>query len=213
MTDTGSETSRESMLSWRVFLILLGLWLFGKLCSIPMLLETVPATRWLPTTPIAILLSVLVIRAGQFLSARSGLGLAFLDGWVEGGPVSHRLPRAVSLSFIIAITASLLFVGAVPLIIMVERGVPGIPGRLAELAAIYPGWWKGLLASIDAGISEELFYRYFFLSLVVWLLARIRKGGGLSRRTSIWIAIVITGLLFGWAHIDNLLGQGQHSFF
>jgi membrane protease YdiL (CAAX protease family) len=81
------------------------------------------------------------------------------------------------------------------------------------LAAIYPGWWRGLLASIDAGISEELFYRYLLLSLVVWLLGRIRKSGGLSRRTSIWIAIVATGLLFGWAHIDDTIGSGRHSAF
>jgi membrane protease YdiL (CAAX protease family) len=105
------------------------------------------------------------------------------------------------------------FVGAVPLIITVDRGASGVPGRLAELAAIYPGWWRGLLASIDAGIAEELFYRYLLLSLVVWLLGRIRKGGGFSRRTSIWIAIVATGLLFGWAHIDDMIGSGRHSAF
>jgi membrane protease YdiL (CAAX protease family) len=213
VTGTVSETSRASSLTWRVFLILFGLWFFGKLCSIPILLETVPATRWVATIPIALLLAVLVIRAAQFLSARTGLGLPFLEGWLEGRPAWHRLPRVVSLSFIIAIFTSLVFIGAVPLIITVDRGVSGVPGRLAELAAIFPGWWRGLLASVDAGISEELFYRYFLLSLVVWLLGRIRKGGGLSRRTSIWIAIVATGLLFGWAHIDEEIGTGRHTVF
>jgi membrane protease YdiL (CAAX protease family) len=213
VTGTASETSRESMLTWRVFLILFGLWFFGKLCSIPMLLETVPATRWLPTAPVGLVLAVLVIRVAQFLSARTGLGLPFLEGWLEGSPVWHRLPRAVSLSFVVAVLASLLFVAAVPLIVAVDRGVSGVPGRLAELAATYPGWWRGLLASIDAGISEELFYRYLLLSLVVWLLGLIRKGGGLSRRASVWIAILATGLLFGWAHIDDVIGTDRHSAF
>ncbi|MGD2152347.1 MAG: CPBP family intramembrane metalloprotease [Gemmatimonadales bacterium] len=213
MTGTASENSKDSTLTLSVFLILLGLWIAGKLCSIPMLLETVSATRWLPSIPIGLLLAALTIRAAQFLGARTGLGLPFLEGWLRGIPVWHRLPHTVSLSFVVAILASLLFVGAVPLVIAVDRGVAGVPGRLTELAATYPGWWKALLASVDAGISEELFYRYFLLSLVVWLLGRVRRGGGLSRRASVWIAIVLTGLLFGWAHIDDLVGSGQHSAF
>lgn len=211
MTGTASETSRDSTLSGKVFLVLLGLWIVGKLWSIPMLIETVPTTRWLPTIPVGLLLAVLLIRAAQFFGARTGLGLPFLEGWLRGRPVWHRLRRTVSLSFVVAIPASLLFVGAVPLIIAVDRGVSGVAGRLTELAATYPGWWKALLASIDAGISEELFYRYLLLSLVVWLLGRVRKGAGLSRRASVWIAIVATGLLFGWAHIDDVMGTDRHS--
>ncbi len=213
MKDAAAEPPRESTITLKVFWILFSLWLFGKLCSIPMLLETVPATRWLQTIPIGIVLAVLAIRVAQFFSARTGLGLPFLEGWLEGRPVWHRLRRAASLSCVVAIVTSLVFVGAVPLIITVDRGASGVPGRLAELAAIYPGWWRGLLASVDAGIAEELFYRYLLLSLVVWLLGWIRKGGGLSRRTSIWIAIVATGLLFGWAHIDDVFGTGRHSAF
>ncbi|UCC81852.1 MAG: CPBP family intramembrane metalloprotease [Gemmatimonadota bacterium] len=197
----------------KLFWILLALWVFGKLCSIPMLIETVPATRWLPTAPIGLLLAFLVIRVGQYLSARTGLGLPFLEGWLEGSPVWHRFARAVSLSFIVAIVSSLVIVGAIPLIVTVDRGVSGVPGRLAELAALYPGWWRGLLASVDAGVSEELFYRYFLLSLVVWLLGRIRKGGGFSSGASIWIAILVTGLLFGWAHIDDVIGTDRYSAF
>lgn len=197
----------------KVFGILFASWLFGKLCSIPMLIETIPATQWAPQIPMAILLAPLVIRAAQFLSARTGLGLPFLEGWLGGSPVWQRLPGAASLSFVVAIVTSLLIVGAGPLIIMVDRGVSGVPVRLAELAASYPGWWRGLLASVDAGIDEELFYRYFLLSLVVWLLGRIRKGGGLSNGASIWIAIVTTGLLFGWAHIDDVIGSDRHSAF
>jgi membrane protease YdiL (CAAX protease family) len=205
--------SRESRITMKLFWILFALWVFGKLCSVPMLLETIPATQWAPQIPIAILLAPLVIRASQFLSARTGLGVPFSEGWLGGGPVWNRIPRVVSLSFVIAIVTSLLIVGAVPLIIAVDRGASGVPIRLAELAAIYPGWWRGLLASVDAGISEELFYRYLLLSLVVWLLGRIRKGGGLSRAASIWIAIVATSLLFGWAHIDDVIGTDRHSAF
>lgn len=213
MNDTAVETSRKSTNTLKIFWILFSLWLFGKLCSIPMLIETIPATQWVRQIPIAILLAPLVIRAAQFLSARAGLGLPFLEGWLGGSPVWQRLPRAVSLSFIVAIVSSLLIVGVGPLIIMVDRGVSGVPVRLAELAASYPGWWRGLLASVEAGIDEELFYRYFLLSLVVWLLGWIRKGGGLSRGASIWIAIVATGTLFGWVHIDDLIGTGRHSAF
>jgi membrane protease YdiL (CAAX protease family) len=213
VTDTSSETSRDLTITRKVFWVLFAMWLFGKLCSIPMLVDTVPATRWLPTVPIGLLLAVLVIRASQFLNARTGLGLPFIEGWLEGRPAWHRLPRAVGLSCSVAILASFAIVGAVPLIIAVDRGVSGVPGRLAELAASYPGWWRGLLASVDAGISEELFYRYFLLSLVVWLLGRIRKGGGLSRGASIWIAVLVTGLLFGWAHIDDVISTDRYSAF
>jgi hypothetical protein len=158
-TDAVSETPRPPPRSGTVFLILLGLYLLGKLGSVPLLLDTVPTSRWLPIVPLGILLSVLVIAAGQYLSARTGLGLPYVEGWLSGKPPWERLPRVLSLSVIIAVLASLAALGLSLLAWRLNLGVEGVRPRIDELAASYSASWKYLLASVDAGISEEIFYR------------------------------------------------------
>ncbi len=84
MNDAPSETRHDAAESGTAFLTLFALYVLGKLASIPILLETVPTSRWLGTIPIGILISALVIRAGQLLSARTGLGLPFVEGRLAG---------------------------------------------------------------------------------------------------------------------------------
>ncbi len=159
------------------------------------------------------LLAALVIRAGQSLSARTGLGLPFIEGWLEGRSEWQKLPRAASLSFIIAILLGSAAVGVLFLTWKLDPEVADMRARLDELALTYPAAWKWLLASLDAGISEEVFYRYVLVSLVVWLGLRLRgEQGGQASAALIWLAIVLPGLLFGWAHVDDRLGSASSGF-
>jgi membrane protease YdiL (CAAX protease family) len=206
LTHGGCEESQNPATGAKLFLILFALYFVGKLCSIPILLETVPAQRWIATITIGVILAALLIRAGQSLSARTGMGLPFIEAWLAGRPVWDRLPRAAGLSVTISVLAALAALGVAFLTWSLEYGASGIGARLTEIATTYPAAWKWILASLDAGISEEIFYRYVLMSFVVWLVNRVRSGAsGPPLRGAIWIGIVVSGVIFGWAHVDDRL--------
>lgn len=63
---------------------------------------------------------------------------------------------------------------------------------------------------MKAGIVEELGYRYFLVSLLAWLgglFSRSHEGRPIPR--VFWAAILLAGLVFGWAHVDARLGIPQ----
>jgi len=59
--------------------------------------------------------------------------------------------------------------------------------------------WNGLLASFYGGIVEELLLRLFLMTLLLWLVARLR--GSAPPPAAFWAAIITAALLFGAAHL------------
>ena len=57
--------------------------------------------------------------------------------------------------------------------------------------------WQGVLAIFYGGIAEEVLMRLFLVSLFAWILIKCR----VSKNASIWIAIVISAVLFGLGHL------------
>jgi hypothetical protein len=63
----------------------------------------------------------------------------------------------------------------------------------------------GLLARITSGgITEEIIFRWGLLSLTMWALSGLTN----SHAVAFWISIVITGTLFGLAHLPGSLAKG-----
>jgi hypothetical protein len=65
---------------------------------------------------------------------------------------------------------------------------------------------------VDAGVQEENFMRLLLMTLFAWLgsLAR-RDEDGRPTRGVLWSAILPSGVLFGWAHVDDqIAGLGLH---
>lgn len=58
---------------------------------------------------------------------------------------------------------------------------------------------NGLLASFYGGIVEELQLRLFLMTLLLWLVARVR--GRMPGNTTFWLAILLAALLFGVGHL------------
>jgi hypothetical protein len=70
----------------------------------------------------------------------------------------------------------------------------------------YPQSWRLILASVKAGIVEEIFSQLFLVSLFVWLGSLVsRDVDGRPSRLVFWVSIILAGLLFGWAHVDDRL--------
>ena len=71
-----------------------------------------------------------------------------------------------------------------------------------ELNILPPPWWAALLASIGAGISEEIWLRLGIMTFFVWV------GAKLTRRRSpdaavIWIGNLLACLIFGAMHLPQ----------
>jgi membrane protease YdiL (CAAX protease family) len=187
---------------WRAFWILGLLFVAGNVASIPVVLEERGSlAESLPQMLGYLILTFLMIWIAMQLGRRTGLGAPFLEGVLRKGESRQWLRRVVALSCVVAIVFGLLI---------------SVPALLVRNGAVHPDEfiapWKYVLASLDAGIQEELFYRFFLMTLLVWLGSLVWKDAdGRPAGMVIWAAIAVSGLVFGWAHIDEMIGPLAHA--
>ncbi|MGB3392771.1 MAG: CPBP family glutamic-type intramembrane protease [Stenotrophomonas sp.] len=136
-------------------------------------------------------LSLLGLRMGH----RVGLGAPLLQAWLGGAPAATR-PRlqpwlAVALGVATALLVALASQWIDPLLPAMRN-----PPAHADAAA---SALNGLLASFYGGIAEELQLRLFLMTLLVWLLARVRRR--MPGNVTFWLAILLAALLFGVGHL------------
>lgn len=67
----------------------------------------------------------------------------------------------------------------------------------------HPPFPTSLVASLAAGIGEELLFRLFFVSLWTWLIARVVLKGQYVNRV-FWVATFVSALLFAGTHFMSL---------
>lgn len=102
-------------------------------------------------------------------------------------------PRRAALALLIGAVSGAIVLAMLPL--------AGLQSRIIREASI--PLWKWLIIAFDSSVLEEIIFRLFIVSLVVWLLARFVK-----REPAIWIAIVIAAILFGAAHLNRWMDAG-----
>jgi membrane protease YdiL (CAAX protease family) len=124
---------------------------------------------------------VLLIWAGLWLGERNGLGSRI--------PSLRRAGLALLIGFV---------TGGVVLVLL---PLAGLQSRLIKEASV--PLWKWLIIAFDSAILEEIIFRLFAVSLVVWVLARF-----IRRQPAIWTALIISALLFGAAHLSRWMDAG-----
>ena len=135
-------------------------------------------------------LNLLVVVAGQFLANRVDLGAPLAEGRL-------RRHEALGLSRNTILVAVLLAVIASPFVVLYNH-------HLASGSVSQPELWRLVLASIDAGIQEEIFSRFFLMSLFVWVGWRVQGvSRGPTRPSVYWVAIVLSASLFAWDHLEG----------
>jgi hypothetical protein len=176
--------------SWRSLWILAVLQLLGNLAAIPLLRAThklvEPVSAWVLWTAV----SVPIIGIGLYLAGRIGLGVPAVEGQLKRGEISDWAGRVLALSLIVAIAGSLPF-----LLVNLNVNPEG-----------YPASWMLFLASVQAGVREETFMRLFLMTTLAWLGGLVqREKDGRPSPTVMWCAVILSGFLFGWAHIDEVV--------
>lgn len=65
-----------------------------------------------------------------------------------------------------------------------------------------PSWYNGLIGSFFGGIGEEIIFRLFFMSLLIYLLNLIIRNKDKTPKTwTVWTAMVFIAIVFGLAHL------------
>ena len=188
-------------INWKLFLILFVASIIASLLVLPYALALSPALAsvFTPVVLIAqliqsIILFAIAILVGLYLAKRVGFGLPVLEGWLEGKEVGNYLKSILGISVgsgvlagILIILFSFLFTSASSVLQGAELSVP---------------LWKGFLASFYGGIGEEILFRLFVMTVIVWIFYKIKKTPeGKPTTIGISLAIIITAILFGIGHL------------
>jgi membrane protease YdiL (CAAX protease family) len=82
---------------------------------------------------------------------------------------------------------------------------PAAAGSVLTLAT--PAAWESLVASIGAGIREEIWLRFGFMTFVVWLGTALIRFLGRTRTEPpaivVWIANILAALVFALIHVPQ----------
>jgi membrane protease YdiL (CAAX protease family) len=138
---------------------------------------------------------IVAAAAGLFFATRIAGDTPNGVAWPERIPLTPRL--------IITSIAWGLLLGGVALITIftASRRAPAVLARLRPRMSMPV--WKRLILATHAGISEEIVFRLFLLSAIVWaaLLILRRLGPRVSASRIFWTSNIVIALLFGVAHL------------
>ena len=118
-----------------------------------------------------------------------------------GGAFPEKIPLTPRLLVSSVAWGLLLGVVALITILTVSSRTPAVLARLRPRMSM-PAW-KRLILALHAGISEEIVFRLFLLSAIVWvaLLILRRLQPRVSASRIFWMSNVVIALLFGVAHL------------
>lgn len=205
--------SRTGTFPWRVFWFLFVAGVIGASASLPYLSEqlfTNPEIRKaMPPLPLPLLGLLVVVQsavyltfiisAGLLLASKVGFTVPLVQAWASG----QRAPAAGRVLWV-----GLLSGVAVGILVVALEAVvffPHLPSPLQALdAGSVPLWKRLLLGLFYGGIVEELLFRFFLLSLFVWLLGQVwRSADGRPSVGAFWAANLLAALLFALGHLPG----------
>jgi hypothetical protein len=154
--------------------------------------EMIPAVM-MAEFVIEAILSLLMIWLGLGLGRSIGLIWPPLEGWGGGTDGRRRMWQAVLSAGLLGLVSAGLILGLSRLMKGAFEGAPDIES---------PAWWSGLLASLGAGVREEIWLRLGVMTFFVWLCAKMTRQPA-PGAVVIWTANVVACLLFGAMHLPQ----------
>jgi membrane protease YdiL (CAAX protease family) len=191
--------------NWREFWILLVGGVVGAVALLPYAL-TLQASRLtnLPL-PLPVLIPIQLVQnaiflgaliaVGLYLGQRTELGAPLLERWLAGDAIGDALAGVARTALPLG-----LLTGAVIIALDAVIFAPRVTATLTQQPVVPV--WKGLMASLYGGITEELLMRLGVFTAVAWLLGKLSHTatGPLSTST-LWGANVLVAVLFGLGHL------------
>ncbi|MGZ3173766.1 MAG: CPBP family glutamic-type intramembrane protease [Croceibacterium sp.] len=202
--------SQRTVYDWKVWLLICSLGALATVAIVPYIVdllgkslhETADKAGISFTTLVAaqiaqgIVVIAICSRIGLWAARRVGFALPIFDAIASRAPIPWAGRAAL-----VAIGAG--FAGGA-LDVLLDAFV-FVPSKVLALDAGQPAAWEGFLASFYGGISEEVIFRLFLLSLVALGLHRLLLGSGGRDRplpsAIFWTANVIAALTFSLGHL------------
>ena len=162
----------------------------------------------------AVIMAV-ILALGLRAAAPFGRGAPILENapsGLENAPSGKALapspPRRLGVALLLGIVMGGLLLGV---LIFLASKEPLLKTRLAERAD-QPAWMPWALA-VEASILEEILFRLFLMSVVIWLIARIMKRRNEAWPALVWTAIAISALAFGLVHLPSWIAAVHPTVF
>jgi len=204
--------------SWRVLIIVLGLVLVAGLLKALMIISNEYAEQselWasilLNVTLSSFILYGLPGGIGFVLACRVGLGLPFIEGWVDKKPLVGKFEKVALTALVAAVVLTAIGIGVRLLtapMILAEFEVQNIPFSALGESTQSP-WWGLLMGALSAGIAEEVGFRLGLLTILIWMIGWIwHDETSRTKPIGFWIANLLVAILFGAFHLLNLSTLG-----
>jgi len=175
-----------SILHLVFFLIILLIGRLNTLGEFPLSLLGGDFTFILALVQVAIL--GVIIYIGLFLGRNVGLGAPLLDGWAKGEPVREQAVSVLKISLAIGlgVTAAKILLD----LLVFSPFVPGIVSQWIQVPLLFQ-----LPIPFMQGIGDEIIYRLFWMTVIVWLIWKAQGSGDTPPRDpAYWAGILIVGL-------------------
>ena len=198
--------------NWRLFFVLWIASVVGVLLVLPYALAKIPLSALSKAPPLYVLIPLEVLQGGLFLglitlaglffASRTGLGAPILEAWLDGQDVRSKLRSILVPSILVGVVGTFVIIGLE--IVVFQPAIRNQDPVSADAISLWnePAAWKGLLASFEGGIVEEIELRLFAMSLFAWLGQLVfRKKDGTPTSAVLWSANVIAAVLFGVGHL------------
>jgi membrane protease YdiL (CAAX protease family) len=187
----------KEAVNWKTFFILFIAGMISSILVLPYIFSLSPETAKI-FTPVVLFAQMMqagiefaiAIFVGLYLAKKVGFKLPVLEGQL---PLKH-------LRSVLGISVALGIIAGILIVLFSFLFLP-LSVSLLEKEISVP-WWQSLLASFYGGIGEEIFFRLFLMTLLTWIFTKINKRqDNIPAKTDIWLAIIISALLFGLGHL------------
>lgn len=209
-------------IQWKPFWILLAVGMLGIGAIWPILLLVHGSLLYSLAIPLvfafliytaksAIFLSGIIL-LGLILGRQVGLGLAYIPRLLKGKALEKSLLLALIIPLLLGMVAGTsILIGDAAISVLgnarttvapgegpIEASSPEAPGPIVQTITLTPE--QGFLAALYGATVEEMFLRFFFMTLCVWVLQKVVKGV-VNRIPLYWLGIFLAALLSGLVHV------------
>lgn len=191
---------------WKLYSILLVASIIAIIASMPYAFTLAgDALKQVPTPlPVIVIVSLIqssilfavVLFLGMILSKSVGLRMPFIEAYFHHQKLTFNIKSIINNSVILGIVAGIT-------IVLLDLLFTGLGAQISLWTGQMPPFWMGMLASVYGGIGEEILLRLFFMTLIVWIISKIKrsKANILDNNPAMWLAIIISAVVFGLGHL------------
>ena len=193
--------SKSTSINWKLFSILLAASILSIIAVLPYAfalqgdaLKSIPLSLPLIVLMLIIqsgIIFAICIFVGLSLSKKVGFESPVVDNWEM---TKIRVRSVFGISTTLGVLSGT--------IIIALDFILSKLGSSLSLDQIQIPMWKSFLGSFYGGIGEEILLRLFLMTFLVWIFFKIKKTkDNKPTNTGIWLAILISSLLFGLNHL------------